>query len=140
VSFRSEINGQLEGYKPPRLDINAPDLYIPSMAFVTYILLVGTVMGVEQRFKPEVLTVTASTALFFSLIEVLFLRLGIYLLNINSQDTTVTLTDLVAYSGYKFVTIIAIQFTTMLFGSGYLKFAVFVYFGLALGWFIVSFI
>jgi hypothetical protein len=28
---RSEENGQLEGYKPPREDINAPDMYIPGM-------------------------------------------------------------------------------------------------------------
>lgn len=26
---RSEENGQLEGYKPPREDVNAPDMYIP---------------------------------------------------------------------------------------------------------------
>jgi protein transport protein YIF1 len=30
---RNEINGVLEGYKPPREDINAPDLYIPGMSF-----------------------------------------------------------------------------------------------------------
>jgi len=28
---RSEINGQTEGWQPPREDINSPDLYIPSM-------------------------------------------------------------------------------------------------------------
>ena len=27
---RSETSGQAEGYKPPREDINSPDLYIPS--------------------------------------------------------------------------------------------------------------
>jgi hypothetical protein len=29
MARRSEENGQLEGYRPPREDINAPDLYIP---------------------------------------------------------------------------------------------------------------
>jgi hypothetical protein len=32
-----------------RLDVNAPDMYISVMAFVTYILLIGTVMGIENR-------------------------------------------------------------------------------------------
>lgn len=34
---------------PPRLDVNAPDLYIPLMAFVTYILMSGFVLGTQKR-------------------------------------------------------------------------------------------
>ena len=30
------------GLAPPREDANAPDLYIPAMAFVTYVLVAGT--------------------------------------------------------------------------------------------------
>lgn len=33
----------------PREDINAPDLYIPLMAFITYILVAGFVFGVQRR-------------------------------------------------------------------------------------------
>lgn len=33
----------------PRYEINAPDLYIPLMAFVTYILLAGSVLGTQMR-------------------------------------------------------------------------------------------
>lgn len=29
---RSEVNGQTEGWQPPREDINSPDLYIPSLS------------------------------------------------------------------------------------------------------------
>lgn len=29
MARRSEENGQMEGYKLPREDINAPDMYIP---------------------------------------------------------------------------------------------------------------
>ena len=38
----------------PRYELNAADLYIPSMAFVTYILVVGYVLGMQDRFSPEV--------------------------------------------------------------------------------------
>lgn len=38
-------------WKPPTHDLNAPDLYIPSMAFVTYILLSGYVYGLQDTVR-----------------------------------------------------------------------------------------
>ena len=32
----------------PKFDVNAPDLYIPSMAYVTYVLIVGYILGLRQ--------------------------------------------------------------------------------------------
>ena len=29
----------------PKFDVNAPDLYIPCMAYVTYVLVVGYILG-----------------------------------------------------------------------------------------------
>ena len=40
----------------PKQDVNSPDLYIPVMAFVTYILLCGLVTGISSAFTPEVLS------------------------------------------------------------------------------------
>jgi YIF1 len=37
-------------YLPPRDDINAPDLYIPLMAFITYVLIVGFSMGTAGEY------------------------------------------------------------------------------------------
>lgn len=42
-------------YKVPSQDLNAPDLYIPLMAFITYILVMGFIMGITDTFTPEVL-------------------------------------------------------------------------------------
>lgn len=33
----------------PRYEINAPDLYIPLMAVVTYILVAGLCLGIQKR-------------------------------------------------------------------------------------------
>merc|ERR1719429_873317 len=55
----------------PRLELNAADLYIPSMAFVTYILVVGYVLGMQDRFSPEVLATTSSSALTSLILEIL---------------------------------------------------------------------
>ncbi|XP_062053735.1 protein YIF1A isoform X3 [Lepus europaeus] len=85
---------------PPRQDLNAPDLYIPAMAFITYVLLAGMALGIQQRFSPEVLGLCASTALVWVVMEVLALLLGLYLATVHSELSTF---HLLAYSGYKYV-------------------------------------
>ncbi|XP_043831290.1 protein YIF1A-like [Dromiciops gliroides] len=99
---------------PPRQDLNAPDLYIPTMAFITYILLAGMALGIQKRFSPEVFGLCASTALVWVVIEVLALLLGLYLATVRSDLSTF---HLLAYSGYKYVGMILSVLTGLLFGS-----------------------
>jgi hypothetical protein len=73
------------------------------MSFVTYILAVGTVMGMKGTFQPDDLTRTGSSAFVVTVLQVLFLRLGIYLLAIPMNDPPIFMTDLVAYCGYQYV-------------------------------------
>ncbi|KAJ8338075.1 hypothetical protein SKAU_G00370410 [Synaphobranchus kaupii] len=98
----------------PRYDVNAPDLYIPTMAFITYILLAGMALGIQKRFSPEVLGLCASTALVWMIIEVLVMLLCLYLLTVHSDLSTF---DLLAYSGYKYVGMIFTLLCGLLFGS-----------------------
>ncbi|KAM6952313.1 protein YIF1A [Lycodopsis pacificus] len=98
----------------PRQDVNAPDLYIPTMAFITYILLAGMALGIQKRFSPEVLGLCASTALGWVIIEVLVMLLSLYLLTVHSDLSTF---DLIAYSGYKYVGMIFTVLCGLLFGS-----------------------
>ncbi|XP_026136840.1 protein YIF1A-like [Carassius auratus] len=98
----------------PRHDVNAPDLYIPSMAFITYILLAGMALGIQKRFSPEVLGLCASTALVWIIIEVLVMLLSLYLLTVHTDLSTF---DLVAYSGYKYVGMIFTVLCGLFFGS-----------------------
>ena len=100
---RLSSNGQDGYFLPPREDINSPDMYIPLMAFVTYILLRTLLAGVRGAFHPELLGLTATTAFAVVIFEILGLKLGCYLLSISNESQ---LLDLVAYSGYKFVGII----------------------------------
>ncbi|KAG8742795.1 hypothetical protein FRC10_000905 [Ceratobasidium sp. 414] len=87
-------------YMPPRDDLNSPDLYIPVMALVTYVLVAAVKTGVTGRFNPEVLGLTASKALAIVLVECAVVRLGCYFLNIQSTGQFI---DLLAFGGYKFV-------------------------------------
>ena len=90
-------------FLPPREDVNAPDMYIPLMAFVTYVLLTTLLAGLNGRFEPQLLGMTFSNASVVIILELLVLWLGRYFLNISSESQ---IYDLVAYSGYKFVGVI----------------------------------
>ncbi|XP_066426882.1 protein YIF1B-like [Molothrus aeneus] len=84
----------------PRFDVNAPDLYIPAMAFLTYILLAGLALGTQNRFSPDSLGLVASSALAWLLLEVLSVLLSLYLVTVSTDLTPI---DLVAFAGYKYV-------------------------------------
>jgi len=102
--FTRTESGQSE-FQPPRDDLNSPDLYIPSMALVTYVLLISIQSGLSSRFSPEVLGTSLSKALAVLLLEFIFVKTGCYILSIPGQSQVL---DLVAYGGYKFVSIIPI--------------------------------
>ncbi|XP_064484281.1 protein YIF1B-B-like isoform X2 [Ornithodoros turicata] len=99
---------------PPRYDVNAPDLYIPSMAFVTYILLSGYMLGLNDKFTPEQLGMQASTALMWLTLEVLVTLLATYVLSVNSS---LRLFDIIAFSSYKFVSMISAMLAGLLLQS-----------------------
>ncbi|KAK5121827.1 hypothetical protein LTR85_004702 [Meristemomyces frigidus] len=103
TSESSSNTRSVAGFMPPREDINAPDMYIPLMAFVTYIILSTLIAGTNGTFEPQLLGVTFSNAAVVIGLELLLLWLGKYFLDIRSQSQ---IFDLVAYSGYKFVGVI----------------------------------
>jgi len=119
----------------PRFELNAPDLYIPTMAYLTYVLVAGFALGTQDRFTPESLGIQASSALAWTILEVLFYLVCFYILNIT---TTLSTIDILAFSGYKFVGIIpAVLASLLFFKMGYLL--VLGYFGLGLAYFLVSY-
>jgi hypothetical protein len=127
-------------FLPPRDDLNSPDMYIPVMALVTYILLSVLLAGFRGNFHPELLGSITTTAIAVILFEILCLKLATYILSIN-QDSQ--LLDLVAYSGYKFVgiiaTLVASEILTPGQGTGgWVGWTVFAYTFLANAFFLVS--
>jgi len=110
-----EIKGE-NGEKclsPPRADINAPDLYIPVMGFITYIVFCAMVAGFAGGFTPEILGIVATKALAFFAVDVGILRLGYYLLSNGPQS----LLDCVALCGYVFVGVALNELAQMIGGK-----------------------
>lgn len=86
----------------PKNDINAPDLYIPLMSFITYVLLYGFLKGVNSpsssAFSPDILTQAIWRCLMLQLIEAGGLKLGANILSIH-----VPFLDCYSFAGYKYV-------------------------------------
>ncbi|XP_058490809.1 protein YIF1B isoform X2 [Solea solea] len=109
-----EVNYQQDTPVAPRFDVNAPDLYIPAMGFITYVLVAGLALGTQNRFSPELLGVQASSAFVWLIMEVLAVLLSLYLVTVNTDLTTI---DLLAFSGYKYVGMIVGVVAGLLFGK-----------------------
>jgi hypothetical protein len=120
-SWKRRIHRQADGerYLAPRDDINAPDLYIPSMAFVTYVLIVAFLMGEPWHFSPEVVADQFSKSLMALVFEVAFVKAGFYFLS----SASVPLLDIVAYCGYKYVGISLAVLVGFLLGSKWCYYA-----------------
>ena len=109
--------------KPPCEDPNAPDLYLPLMSYVTYILVAGFYSGADGRFTPEVLASTASSGLVIVCLEVIMIKLALYLT--QAANTAAPALDLAAISGYKFVgAVVVVLFKAFLgLAAGYVAIA-----------------
>ncbi|KAM8769176.1 protein YIF1B isoform 1-T1 [Acanthopagrus schlegelii] len=108
-----EVSYQQDTPVAPRFDVNAPDLYIPAMGFITYVLVAGLALGTQNKFSPELLGVQASSALVWLIMEVLAVLLSLYLVTVNTDLTTI---DLLAFSGYKYVGMIIGVVAGLMFG------------------------
>ncbi|GLU04893.1 hypothetical protein SLE2022_220210 [Rubroshorea leprosula] len=91
------VGGRLS-YKPPLYDINAPDLYIPFMAFGTYVVLAGLSLGLQGKFSPEALNWLFIKGLLGWFLQ--FMLLKVTLLSLGGGEAP--LLDIVAYGGYSF--------------------------------------
>lgn len=84
------------------------------MGYITYIVLAGFMLGMQERFSPEQLGIQASSALAYNIFELIVYTITLYVTNIQTNLRTL---DLVAFSGYKYASIVAILCLSMLFST-----------------------
>lgn len=142
---QQSVEGPSDTYAPPRNDVNAPDLYIPGtpgitgspdllgMAFVTYVLLMGLLAGLESKFHPEILGKTASKVAILAFLQWGAIKLGLYLLSLGSDLNSF---DILSVIGYNYVGLISTVSAGLLFGF-YGKWATFAYTSLAMFFFVL---
>lgn len=123
-------------FATPIEDVNAPDLYIPTMAFLSYILVWALGEGVKGDFHPEMLGYATTRTLAFYIMDFILLRISFYVLGINSKNSK--LWDLVSYTGYKFVPILVLLVLEFLTGySVVVRYIGLIVLGFSLGFFMM---
>jgi len=91
----------------PKGDLQAPDLYIPLMSFVTFILLTGLYLAnTLAGFDPAVLGYIFTKSMFIWLFETTIMKGLFTIFNIGHPPFF----ELLAYTGYKFVVLCIIVF------------------------------
>lgn len=131
--FDESIDENYTSHKnaPPKADVNAPDLYIPLMAFITYILLVGYAKGTSNTFTPDVLIRAIWSCLAMQVVEVLVCKFAT-----NTLTPSLPFLDLFALTGYKYVGL-CVNTLFLLFG-GVLYFLCSLFTAAAHGFFILK--
>ncbi len=116
----------------PKQDVNAPDLYIPLMSFVTYVLLFGLSKGLGSvDFSPDILIHAIWRCLLLIMVEGCIVKFGTNLLSVP-----LPFLDIIAYSGYKFIPLCINAITKMV--NGTLGFVTTLFTACMLGYFILK--
>ncbi|KAI5166530.1 protein transport protein YIF1 [Nematocida sp. AWRm78] len=93
------------------VSISDPDMYIPVMAIITYILFVACEMEVQGKFSPETLGKISTKSLFLGLLESAIIKAASFFFDC----TSLSISDIIAFIGYKYVTIIYTKILSKVF-------------------------
>lgn len=98
----SELDGEKDWtarvFEGLEVEIEEPDMYIPTMGFVTYILLCGLVSGLRDKFSPEVLSATITYALVALILETTAVKAALFMAGAASAP----IVDVAGLLAYKF--------------------------------------
>ena len=98
-------------YQLPVHDECAPDLYLPIMSGITYVLLSALLYGTAGQFNPEVIPSVTTQCFITQALEVAAIRLGFYLM-----QSQVAVLDLFSYTGYKYLGLCVNMMAGIIFG------------------------
>jgi hypothetical protein len=116
----------------PKHDVNAPDLYIPLMSFVTYCLLCGLSRGMgSSNFSPDVIIQSIWRCLLLQIIETAAIKF-----TTNYLAVSVFFVDIFAITGYKYVGLSINTLTRIM--NGYLNILVTFYTSAMIAYFVLK--
>ena len=98
VSQGNEENFQAEEGAQD-ISVFKPELYIPFMSFVTYILLTCLSMGLDEKFHPEIIFKNISNCSLLTIFETVVLKIGLMV----ADDHNIEFLDMLSLTGYKYV-------------------------------------
>lgn len=118
----------------PKQDVNAPDLYIPLMSFITYVLLYGLSRGMgggATKFSPDLIINSVWRCLILQILEAVIIKFSA-----NFLSVSVPFLDIFALTGYKYVALSLNTFSRLL--NGYLNMVVSLYTSSMIAYFVLK--
>lgn len=112
-----------------KADIEEADLYIPCMAYVTYVLVYGMQRGVHKDFRPEILSSTFTFALVLCILEV-----GVFYMAFYFAGKPVSALQLLANCGYKYVPVVLMVLFRILTRGSAIYYLIFAYLAACAAW------
>jgi len=97
------------------VEIEVPDAYIPTMGFVTYVVLYCLVQGLQEKFQPDMLSSTLTVCLVVLVLETTAAKAALYVA--GSPDAPVL--DLVVLFGYKYFHLSVQLIVALVLGGGW---------------------
>lgn len=98
---------------PTSNSLYRPDMYIPAMSIITHMLVKGFLLGLINRFHPEVLGVVFTRSILIHIAVCLLYKTASYFSN-----ASVDIKDLLCFAGYKFLVVILVKICKLIpFGS-----------------------
>lgn len=98
-----------------QVDIEEPDLYIPAMGFVTYVLLSCLIRGLQESFHPDVFSTIMTFALVVLVVETAVFKAILFTAGAVNTPTA----DLAALLSYKFFYLSLQMLFGLLLGFGH---------------------
>jgi len=96
------------------VDIEEPDMYIPVMSFMTYVLLCGLVRGLQEQFHPDVLSATITFAVVVLILETTVAKAALVMVGAVHAPVF----DVAALLGYKYLHMSFQLITGLILGWG----------------------
>lgn len=97
------------------VNLEEPDLYIPTMGFVTYLLLTGLILGLQEQFKAD----TFSTTFTFCMVVLVMETVAVKVALVMTGAENAPFFDVMALLGYKYLHISLQLILGLLLGWGH---------------------
>eukprot|EP00391_Amoebophrya_sp_Ameob2_P007305 CAMPEP_0178983334 /NCGR_PEP_ID=MMETSP0795-20121207/1002_1 /TAXON_ID=88552 /ORGANISM="Amoebophrya sp., Strain Ameob2" /LENGTH=553 /DNA_ID=CAMNT_0020674095 /DNA_START=226 /DNA_END=1887 /DNA_ORIENTATION=- len=107
-------------------NVEEPELYTPVMGFITYVVLIALHMGVTDRFHSDVFATTFKYSVLLGILEN-----GVGKIAFLTINSSVSILDLIAFTGYKYVVLSVLTLFAMFLTYNALFWLFFVYFAAA---------
>ncbi|EAR96999.1 Hrf1 family protein (macronuclear) [Tetrahymena thermophila SB210] len=115
-------SSQEQNFISPKDNPHSPDLYLPLMGLITFVLVSCLSVGIGDNFQPEIIQRNTSYCLFITFIEIYLYKFLFFLVGIKN----IGILNMLSHLSYRFLSLTCILICNLSFG-GWFTFILMVY-------------